>query len=61
MQFGDFRDQCDEVKGQTDMADYVSLRDQQTMSLSLPDISMQGSPVITTLISGHPGSAVSAS
>jgi type I restriction enzyme S subunit len=41
MQFGDFRDQCDEVKGQTDMADYVSLRDQQTMCLSLPDISIQ--------------------
>jgi type I restriction enzyme S subunit len=41
MQFGEFRDQCDEVKGQTDMADYVSLRDQQTMCLSLPDIGIQ--------------------
>ena len=43
MQFGDFGDQCDEVKGQTDMADYVSLRDQQIMYLTLPDIETQRS------------------
>lgn len=34
----DFRSQYSRVKGQTDMADYVSLRDQRRMVISLPPI-----------------------
>jgi type I restriction enzyme S subunit len=41
MQSGEFQEQCDGVKGQTDMADYVSLRDQRAMSISLPPIKEQ--------------------
>jgi type I restriction enzyme S subunit len=41
MQSGEFQEQCDGVKGQTDMADYVSLRDQRAMSLTLPPIGEQ--------------------
>lgn len=36
-----FLDQVDRVKGQTDMAEYVSLRDQRAMVLSLPAASAQ--------------------
>ncbi len=36
MQSPEFRLQADSVKGQTDMADYVSLSDQRRMHLSLP-------------------------
>lgn len=32
----EFREQVDAVKGQTDMADYVSLRDQRRMQITLP-------------------------
>lgn len=32
----EFREQIDAVKGQTDMADYVSLRDQRRMTITLP-------------------------
>lgn len=32
----EFREQIDAVKGQTDMADYVSLRDQRRMKITLP-------------------------
>ncbi len=32
----EFRDQVDAVKGQTDMADYVNLRDQRAMTMTLP-------------------------
>jgi type I restriction enzyme S subunit len=32
----EFREQVDAVKGQTDMADYVSLRDQRRMMITLP-------------------------
>lgn len=32
----EFRDQVDAVKGQTDMADYVSLRDQRRMTITSP-------------------------
>jgi len=41
MQSSEFQEQCDGVKGQTDMADYVSLRDQRAMSISLPPIEEQ--------------------
>ena len=41
MQSPEFRIQSDGVKGQTDMADYVSLRDQRLMSLTLPTIDEQ--------------------
>jgi type I restriction enzyme S subunit len=34
----EFRKQVDSVKGQTDMADYVSLRDQRDMLIELPGI-----------------------
>jgi len=37
----DCREQFDRVKGQTDMADYVSLRDQRNMSITLPPIDHQ--------------------
>lgn len=33
--------QLNQLKGQTDMADYVSLRDQRTMSITLPPIAEQ--------------------
>jgi type I restriction enzyme, S subunit len=36
-----FGEQCDGVKGQTDMADYVSLRDQRSMQIELPHIRVQ--------------------
>ena len=36
-----FMDQVGRVKGQTDMADYVSLRDQRRMHLTLPSIEQQ--------------------
>ncbi len=41
MQGPEFQLQTDSVKGQTDMADYVSLTDQRRMRLSLPDIKLQ--------------------
>ena len=41
MQSSEFHEQCDGVKGQTDMADYVSLRDQRAMSITLPPIDKQ--------------------
>jgi type I restriction enzyme S subunit len=37
----EFWEQADAVKGQTDMADYVSLTDQRMMSITLPDIGEQ--------------------
>lgn len=37
----EFRQQVDAVKGQTDMADYVSLRDQRRMHLTLPPLAEQ--------------------
>lgn len=43
MTSADFRRQLDVLKGQTDMAPYVSLSDQRTMSLMLPAISEQRS------------------
>jgi type I restriction enzyme S subunit len=36
MRSGRFNEQIDAVKGQTDMADYVSLRDQRAMRFNLP-------------------------
>lgn len=36
-----FTSQIDAVKGQTDMADYVSLRDQRLMQMDLPDPAQQ--------------------
>ena len=36
-----FRQQLNRVKGQTDMADYVSLRDQRRMTLTLPPLEEQ--------------------
>lgn len=41
MQSAECLDQLDYLKGQTDMADYVSLRDQRRMMISLPAISVQ--------------------
>ena len=41
MQSREFRLQADGVKGQTDMADYVSLGDQRRMRLTLPNIDEQ--------------------
>lgn len=41
MQGRDFYEQYKSVAGQTDMADYVSLRDQRRMSISLPQVSEQ--------------------
>jgi type I restriction enzyme S subunit len=41
MQSRAFLDQVDRVKGQTDMAEYVSLRDQRRMEMSVPDSSAQ--------------------
>jgi type I restriction enzyme S subunit len=41
MRSAQFTAQIDAVKGQTDMADYVSLRDQRAMRLNLPDPSVQ--------------------
>jgi type I restriction enzyme S subunit len=43
MQSREFRSHCDAVKGQTDMADYVSLRDQRLMKIPLPKIAEQKS------------------
>lgn len=43
MQSRDFLDQVAAVKGQTDMADYVSLSDQRKMKISLPSIDEQRS------------------
>jgi type I restriction enzyme S subunit len=37
----EFSEQCDGVKSQTDMADYVSLRDQREMKIALPKIQLQ--------------------
>ncbi|MBX3412394.1 MAG: restriction endonuclease subunit S [Pirellulales bacterium] len=37
----EFADQANSVKGQTDMADYVSLTDQRRMSITLPEINVQ--------------------
>jgi type I restriction enzyme S subunit len=42
MQGSDFLNQVHQVKGLTDMADYVSLSDQRRMSVSAPTISVQG-------------------
>jgi type I restriction enzyme, S subunit len=44
----EFRQQVDSVKGQTDMADYVSLRDQRDMSIELPTIEEQRA-IVTVL------------
>jgi type I restriction enzyme S subunit len=41
MQSSEFLEQVSAVKGQTDMADYVSLRDQLAMRISLPEPSTQ--------------------
>lgn len=43
MQGGEFWEQSEGVKGQTDMADYVSLGDQRRMFLTLPPLSEQRS------------------
>lgn len=37
MQSSEFVEQINMVKGQTDMADYVSLRDQRAMRVRVPD------------------------
>ena len=41
MSGGEFTEQISGVKGQTDMADYVSLSDQRRMAITLPPISIQ--------------------
>ncbi len=41
MQSGDFLNQIGYLKGQTDMADYVSLRDQRGMAVTFPCLSQQ--------------------
>ncbi len=41
MHGAEFQEQCHGVKGQTDMADYVSLRDQRRMHITLPDLDVQ--------------------
>ena len=41
MQSDEFTEQVDSVKGQTDMADYVSLTDQRRMRITLPPIELQ--------------------
>ncbi len=41
MQADDFAAQCNSVKVQTDMADYVNLRDQKAMRISVPAIAVQ--------------------
>ena len=41
MSGGEFTQQISGVKGQTDMADYVSLSDQRRMAITLPPISIQ--------------------
>lgn len=41
MHYDEFTRQANGVKGQTDMADYVSLRDQRAMRITLPPISQQ--------------------
>ncbi|GIP50026.1 hypothetical protein J53TS2_36170 [Paenibacillus sp. J53TS2] len=41
MQSRDFEAQVNAVKGQTDMADYVSLKDQRRMNITIPEIEEQ--------------------
>ena len=41
MQGPEFTNQCDSVKGQTDMAEYVSLKDQRNMKITLPPLPEQ--------------------
>jgi type I restriction enzyme S subunit len=41
MQGPEFTNQCDSVKNQTDMADYVSLKDQRSMKITLPPLPEQ--------------------
>jgi len=41
MQSPDFRTQCARVKGATDMADYVNLKDQRAMTILLPPADIQ--------------------
>ncbi len=41
LQGQEFVDQCKQVKGSTDMADYVSLTDQRRMCITLPDHTSQ--------------------
>ena len=41
MQAHEFQDQCAQVKGSTDMADYVNLRDQRRMRITLPPVFFQ--------------------
>lgn len=41
MNGAEFCNQVDYLKGQTDMADYVSLRDQRKMSITIPEIDSQ--------------------
>ena len=41
MNGAEFRNQIAYLKGQTDMADYVSLRDQRRMTITIPDIEKQ--------------------
>lgn len=41
MNGSEFKNQIDYLKGQTDMADYVSLRDQRKMTITIPDIEVQ--------------------
>ena len=41
MNGNEFKHQIDYLKGQTDMADYVSLRDQRKMSFTIPDHKVQ--------------------
>ncbi len=41
MNGSEFHNQIDYLKGQTDMADYVSLRDQRKMTVTIPDINIQ--------------------
>ncbi len=41
MHYDEFTRQSNGVKGQTDMADYVSLRDQRAMRITLPSLSRQ--------------------
>jgi len=51
MQSNEFKEQSDSVKGQTDMADYVSLTDQRRMKISLPPLPTQRriASILTTL------------
>jgi type I restriction enzyme S subunit len=51
LQGPEFLNQCASVKGATDMADYVNLRDQRRMSISIPPV--QSQKTIASILSAY--------